>query len=89
MTSPHIDNARQPGASRKITAARTGAGAALSARLLARADATVLAILGTGVQALSHARAFARVRPLSEIGHGSASLAYGIHTLMTRRTPPT
>jgi ornithine cyclodeaminase len=50
-----------------ITAIRTGAGAALSARLLARADATVLAILGTGVQALSHARAFARVRPLTEI----------------------
>src|SRR4051794_2267351 len=32
-----------------ITAMRTGAGSALSARLLARADASVLAIIGTGV----------------------------------------
>ena len=34
-----------------ITAMRTAAGSALSARLLARPDASVLAILGTGVQA--------------------------------------
>src|SRR5579884_1489202 len=40
-----------------ITAARTAACSALSARLLARADAGVLAILGTGVQARAHARA--------------------------------
>ena len=50
-----------------ITAIRTGAGSALSARLLAREDATVLAILGTGVQARSHARAMCRVRPIREI----------------------
>src|SRR6185437_5972459 len=50
-----------------ITAARTAAGSALSARLLAREDAEVLAILGTGVQARSHARALARVRRLSEM----------------------
>ena len=50
-----------------ITAARTGAAAALSVRLLARADATTLALLGTGVQARSHARAFVRVRPFREI----------------------
>jgi ornithine cyclodeaminase/alanine dehydrogenase-like protein (mu-crystallin family) len=50
-----------------ITAARTGAASALSARLLARADAGVLAILGTGVQARSHARAVCRVRPVREI----------------------
>ncbi|MET7986606.1 MULTISPECIES: ornithine cyclodeaminase family protein [unclassified Streptomyces] len=47
-----------------ITAARTGACSALSARLLAREDATVLAVLGTGVQARSHARAICRVRPI-------------------------
>lgn len=47
-----------------ITAARTGACSALSARLLAREDAAVLAILGTGVQARSHARAMCRVRPI-------------------------
>jgi ornithine cyclodeaminase len=50
-----------------ITAARTAAGSALSARLLAREDAAVLAILGTGVQAGSHGRALARVRPLREV----------------------
>ncbi|MGK5545814.1 ornithine cyclodeaminase family protein [Streptomyces sp. URMC 127] len=50
-----------------ITAARTAACSALSARLLARADAAVLAVLGTGVQARSHARAMCRVRPVREI----------------------
>jgi alanine dehydrogenase len=50
-----------------ITAARTAAGSALSAKLLARDDAAVLAILGTGVQAGSHGRALARVRPLREV----------------------
>jgi ornithine cyclodeaminase len=50
-----------------ITAIRTGAGSALSARLLAREDATVLAVLGTGVQARSHVRALLRVRPIREI----------------------
>jgi alanine dehydrogenase len=50
-----------------ITAVRTGAGSALSARLLAREDASVLAVIGTGVQARSHVRAMVRVRPISEI----------------------
>ncbi|MEV4438622.1 ornithine cyclodeaminase family protein [Streptomyces sp. NPDC049577] len=50
-----------------ITAARTGACSALSARLLAREDATVLAVLGTGVQARSHVRAMCRVRPIGEV----------------------
>lgn len=51
----------------EITAVRTGACSALSARLLARDDAAVLAIVGTGVQARSHARAMCRVRPITEI----------------------
>jgi ornithine cyclodeaminase len=50
-----------------ITAIRTGAASALSVRLLARPDADTLALLGSGVQARSHARAIARVRPLAEI----------------------
>jgi alanine dehydrogenase len=50
-----------------ITATRTAAGSALATRLLARDDARVLAILGTGVQARSHARALPRVRPIEEI----------------------
>jgi ornithine cyclodeaminase len=50
-----------------ITAARTAGTAALAARLVARGDATVLAILGTGVQAYAHARAFAGIREWTEI----------------------
>ena len=50
-----------------ITATRTAAAAALAARLLARADAKILAILGTGVQAHTHARAFAAIRDWAEI----------------------
>jgi alanine dehydrogenase len=50
-----------------ITAARTAAGSALSVRLLARADASTLAILGTGVQARAHARAVVRVRAVDEV----------------------
>jgi ornithine cyclodeaminase len=51
----------------EITAVRTGACSALSVRLLAREDASVLAVLGTGVQARSHARAVVRVRPIAEV----------------------
>ena len=50
-----------------ITAMRTAAGSALSARLLARSDASVLAILGTGVQARSHAQALPLVREFEEL----------------------
>ena len=50
-----------------ITAERTAAGSALSARLLAREDSAVLAVLGTGVQARAHARALVRVRPVREL----------------------
>jgi ornithine cyclodeaminase len=50
-----------------ITATRTAAGSALATRLLAREDTEVLALLGTGVQARSHARALTRVRAFTEI----------------------
>jgi ornithine cyclodeaminase len=50
-----------------ITALRTGAGSALATRLLARTDAEVLAILGTGVQARSHARTVPLVRDFREV----------------------
>ena len=50
-----------------VTAMRTAACSALSARLLARADAAVLAVLGTGVQARAHAEAVRRVRPIGEV----------------------
>jgi alanine dehydrogenase len=50
-----------------VTAMRTAAGSALSTRLLAREDAAVLAVLGTGVQARAHAEAVRRVRPIREV----------------------
>jgi alanine dehydrogenase len=50
-----------------ITATRTAAGSALATRLLAREDARVLAILGAGVQARTHADAMRRVRDFGEI----------------------
>ena len=50
-----------------VTATRTAAGSALATRLLAREDSHVLALLGTGVQAHTHARALPRVRPIEEI----------------------
>ena len=50
-----------------ITAARTAAGSALSARLLARPDAAELAVLGTGVQARAHVDAVRRVRPIRRV----------------------
>ncbi len=50
-----------------ITAIRTGGAAAVAARTLARDDATVLAILGAGVQGWSHLETFPRVRDFKEI----------------------
>ena len=50
-----------------ITAARTAAGSALSADLLARKDAKTLVVIGTGVQARAHLRALPRVRPFKEV----------------------
>jgi alanine dehydrogenase len=50
-----------------ITAIRTGGTAAVAARVLARKDASVLAILGAGVQGASHLETFPRVRDFKEI----------------------
>ena len=50
-----------------ITTARTAAGSALATDLLARSDADVLAIVGTGAQARAHAHAVVRVRPFREL----------------------
>jgi alanine dehydrogenase len=50
-----------------ITATRTAGGSALATRLLAREDSRVLAILGSGVQARTHADALRRVRSFDEV----------------------
>lgn len=52
---------------RYITEARTAAVSAVSARHLARPDAKTLAIVGSGVQARSHADALARVMTIEEL----------------------
>jgi ornithine cyclodeaminase/alanine dehydrogenase-like protein (mu-crystallin family) len=50
-----------------VTEIRTAAVSAVATGLLARADATELAIIGTGVQARAHLLAIAAVRPLTGI----------------------
>ena len=57
-----------------ITAVRTAAASALSARLLARPEAAVLAILGAGVQGRSHLEAMQRVADFHEVRIASRSL---------------
>jgi ornithine cyclodeaminase len=50
-----------------VTEMRTAAGSRLATRLLAREDAAVLGVLGTGVQARAHVRALARERAWNEV----------------------
>jgi thiomorpholine-carboxylate dehydrogenase len=52
---------------RLITEMRTAAASAVATDLLARRDASVLAILGSGVQARSHLEALQLVRPVREV----------------------
>jgi ornithine cyclodeaminase len=52
---------------RYITEARTAAVSAVSVKLLARPDASTLAIIGSGVQARSHLEAIRHVRALSDV----------------------
>jgi len=60
---------------RLITEMRTAAVSAVAVDRLARRDAKVLGILGSGVQARSHVRALARVRKFEEIRVWSRSEA--------------
>ena len=60
---------------RYITEARTAAVSAVAARLLARGDASVLALIGSGVQARSHLQALAHVRALREVRDWSPNAA--------------
>ncbi len=50
-----------------ITAVRTAAGSALATRLLARPNAQIVCIIGTGVQAAAHARALARLGQVKKV----------------------
>jgi ornithine cyclodeaminase/alanine dehydrogenase-like protein (mu-crystallin family) len=51
----------------EVTAIRTAAASAVATDALARKDAKHLAILGTGEQAITHARAISKVRALASI----------------------
>jgi len=59
-----------------ITAVRTACASALAARVLARADASVLTILGAGVQGASHLAAVSRVRAFSSIRVASRNVSH-------------
>ena len=61
---------------RYITEARTAAASAAATKHLARKDARVLAILGSGVQARSHIDALVRVRSFDEIRIGGRNAAH-------------
>jgi ornithine cyclodeaminase len=61
---------------RFITEARTAAVSAVSVKHLARADASVLGIVGSGVQARSHLEAIRHVRRLSEARVWSPNAAH-------------
>jgi ornithine cyclodeaminase len=60
---------------RLITEVRTAAASAVATRTLAPPGASVLALLGSGVQARSHLRAIQRVRKLSDVRVWSPSPA--------------
>jgi len=59
----------------RLTALRTGAAGGLAAELLARPDASVVALFGSGVQARSQLEAVRCVRPVQEVRIVSADRA--------------
>ena len=61
---------------RFITEARTAAVSAVTSRLLARKDASSLAIIGSGVQARSHLEALSRVHQLRQVTVWSPTKAH-------------
>jgi alanine dehydrogenase len=72
-----------------ITAFRTAGGAALSARLLARPDASTVAIIGGGVQGVSHAKLLPLVRDVRELRVWSRSSASAERVANAANVPAT
>ncbi len=62
-----------------VTAIRTAAVSGVATRLLARPDATRLAILGSGVQARSHLEAICEVRDIERVRVWSRTLEHAEH----------
>jgi ornithine cyclodeaminase len=72
---------------RYITEARTAAASAAATRRLAREDAGVLAILGSGVQAASHLEALGTVRAIREARVWSPTAAHRDRFARAHSTP--
>jgi ornithine cyclodeaminase len=70
-----------------ITMIRTAAVSAVATRLLAREDASSLAIIGSGVQAQAHLEAMLAVRPISTVRVWSRNAAHarGLATIARER----
>jgi ornithine cyclodeaminase/alanine dehydrogenase-like protein (mu-crystallin family) len=77
-----------------LTAMRTGAVVGLATDLLARRDASVLALFGAGAQAVTQVLALHTVRPLQEVRVVNRSEAHyqqlveSLHTLLGNECPP-
>lgn len=63
----------------EITAIRTAAASAVATDALARADSSVMAVLGSGVQAASHIEAIPLVRPIAEVRVWSRNRGHADH----------
>lgn len=75
-----------------VTATRTAAGSALATTLLARRDARVLTVIGSGVQAASHARAVGRLPGIDTVqvaGRDHAAVAALVAELVQLDVPAT
>jgi ornithine cyclodeaminase len=68
----------------EITAMRTAAASAVATRALARKDASHLAILGTGEQAVTHLEAISRVRSLRSVRVWGRSIEKAEHFAATQ-----
>ena len=68
-----------------ITAIRTAAVSGLATRLLARPEASTLALLGSGVQAATHLDAMALVRPLGRVRVWSRDTAHAARLAASAR----
>ena len=71
---------------RYITEARTAAASAAATKHLARPDARILAVYGSGVQARSHIEALVRVRPIEEVRIWGRDPAH-VDALIAQLTP--
>lgn len=67
-----------------ITAVRTAAASALATRVLARPDAAVLAVLGSGVQGRAHLEVVPQVRDFDEIRVASRTREHAEHAAAER-----